>query len=48
MTELQPPLSGPGNIADIGEIPADLVEQTVLKIKTEERDNLWLEEVEDE
>lgn len=51
VTELQPPLFGEGNPADIVEIPANLVVEAAAKhakTKTQERVDWWLEEAEDE
>ena len=51
MTELEPPLSGAGNPADIVEIPANLVVEAAAKhtaAKTQDRVDWWLEEAEDE
>lgn len=51
VTELEPPLSGAGNPADIVEIPANLVVEAAAKhttAKTQDRVDWWLEEAEDD
>ena len=51
VTELEPPLSGEGNPADIVEVPANFVVEAAAKHtknKTQERVDWWLEEAEDE
>lgn len=51
VTELQPPLAGEGNPADIVEIPANLVVAAAArhtKTKPQDRVDWWLEESEDE
>lgn len=51
VTELQPPLSGPGNPADIVEIPANLVVEAAAKhtkTKIQDRVDWWLDDAEDE
>ncbi|KIP06534.1 hypothetical protein PHLGIDRAFT_106911 [Phlebiopsis gigantea 11061_1 CR5-6] len=51
VTELEPPLSGAGNPADIVEVPANFVVEAAAKHtknKTQERVDWWLEEADDD